>query len=578
MLGAGSGLLATLFGYNTLADHKPEHTKPGRRTPTTTPVPTNTVESTFTPVPTNTVESTFTPVPTNTAEPTFTPVPTNTVESTLTPEATFTPAPTETVEATSTATETATATPTIEGPLPPVPVDRVLVNHYVFRSTAGFSHYNGTMYLPRGFVSGAHIPDPSWDDWDVVDAGKYAGWDIHPTLNSGIERVQTNADWFTLTLNRPATIAVVWRAQGAPPQPIASWPKDGTVRISHPWGEGDFPVYRTTVSAGSVALPGVNHGVSSNPRDTYWVLLAEANGHPSAAPDPSILPNQTCPFHPADWHPEIDPVHWCYYRHEHGVDPAYFSALPPPVFGATAAAAGMAEGNVGFKVYVFDSVGVRWRILHHFGTAGYARICQRHHTVEVAAMDPGSGMLLCDLKFMADFGRVINSDSKLPYTPSACPDQDFGNFGERQIPALGGTAYEPWIFDASGNVLGIGSRFGINTFDHITACVDTTVCDSVVVVNGHSGTERAWSGTEFLVHDPGHSADGVFWTDPMGMHLMDAGAPGAIRQFVAPGLSIGPGIPNSCVDVNRWHSPYVCGLNRVGPSERENSIPNGGPN
>src|SRR5262249_48533407 len=204
---------------------------------------------------------------------------------------------------------------------------------------------------PRQCVGGAVMPDASWGGQRVDDAGPYAGWDVLPTPNEGITRIADRSDWLAMRLNRPAVLTVVWRCCPTPPSWLAGWQPGAPVVVN---GQS-LPTFTRRFDAGDVTLGGAyDQGAVPDPhatRDTYWVLLAEQDGRPSA--DPAVpagqqvpQPNQTCPAWVHDqytttgpdgrryatWHPQIDPVYWCYFPHDHGSDPSPLSPGHQPPY------------------------------------------------------------------------------------------------------------------------------------------------------------------------------------------------------------------------------------------------------
>jgi hypothetical protein len=450
-------------------------------------------------------------------------------------------------------------------------------------------------YRPRQFANGLVIADPTRGPLRVDNAGTYAGWDFFSAYNWSVHRAATAADWLELQLNRAATVAVVWRGGPAVPQWLASWTKGPDVAA----GGKQFPTYRRRVAAGRVTLgavydPGAQPGPNVT-RDTYWVLLAEDNGTPS--PQPPVpagreqpRPNQTCPAWVHDqyvatgpdgkayptWHHQIEPVYWCYHRHEHGSNPQHFAPNHAPLFGYAAAAHGMNEAHEGFKTYVFDdAAGNRWMVTHHFGTAGLARACNRFHTVGIAVRRASDNLLLADLHFMADFGRAVVNRTQAPLTPPTCPKQAAdavaaGSTGIRQLPVQAGGPifYEPWRFAPSANVLGLTGNLTFNNPDAIVIC-NTAVCDQPVTT-GKSGSTR------FLTPNDGFGLvaganTGTFYTDVLGKRRLAAGTAGAVRQYVRPGVRLAPRNAHY-FDLKAWGQPFVIGQPTNIPTNREGSI------
>ncbi len=411
-----------------------------------------------------------------------------------------------------------------------------LLASYVIRP---YPIYAQTRYSPRSFSSSPYR------GWDVLTLpGRY--------VNDGINTTLSNSDWLTLKLNRAATLVVVWRGQLAPPNWLSGWPRGSDVVI----GNSTYRTYRQNFSAGTVTLGAVNNPGVSTSQPTYLVLLAESNGSPSQAPSvpagretPQI--NRPCPAWVHDqyvatgpdgntyptWHPQIDPVYWCYFQHEHGSDPSLFSANYKPVYGYT-----MAEGHAGFKNYIFDDgAGYRWLITHHFGTAGLVRACARFHTTDVAVKNLATGEIVADLHLMGDYGISMINRSEEVLTPPNCPNQAreaANSFGVRKLPAANRDAvgYEPWRLDASGNILGFNAgALTFNTPGAIDICNNAT-CDQPVAT-GNKGDFRFFSFVQGFGIRAGQNT-GVFYTDAEGKRLMSAGQSGALRQYVKPGLSI----------------------------------------
>jgi hypothetical protein len=536
--------------------------------------------------PTETVASldVATEPPTETAAPTATSTEAPTDAPTDTPVPTDVPPPTETVVPTATATETAaptaTHTATATATPAPVPVGRVLVARYEHRPTFAANHLR---YRPRQVADGMTFADPTWGPTRFTDVATYAGWDFLNTDNDGSERIRGNGDWFAVTLNRPARVAVVWRGGPSVASCFAAWTPGPDIRATQAGDAKTWPTFWRDVPAGDLVLCGVNAGLDGQVRNTYLLFLAEEGGHPSGDPLPGVAPNETCPDWLHDrwgggWHPQIDPVAWCYYRHEHGTDPSYFGG-DWPVFGVAAIAAGMPEAHAGFKVYVVDAGdGFVWRFVHHFGTASLARACVAHHETQIAVRDAG-GTLLADLRFLGNFGTAVNTNTGVPLSPAACPDQatTATGTGERRIPVAtdGGTLYEPWRFDQRGNALGLHGAFVVNSGEGIVVC-DTNQC-ATPVATGFSGTHRflipTTDGGRVLLWltDAGHGGDGRFCTDPMGMEVRDCDATDAVAQYVAPGLDLTYGCGDHAADMRGWGRPFVCGTSD-GDAEREDSI------
>jgi hypothetical protein len=415
-------------------------------------------------------------------------------------------------------------------------------------------------------------------------------------INDGINTTLSDADWLTLQLNRPAALAVVWRGQLDPPNWLSDWELADDVVVD---GE-TYPTYRKDLPAGEVVLGGVNNPGVDTSQPTYLVLFAETDGSPSSAPSvpagrATLQPNQPCPQWVHDqyvttgpdgrlyptWHPQIDPVYWCYFEHEHGSDPDLFvdGYRPPYGYASTQAEAkpGLSsnflcdvetvnaaanivlspEPHVGFKSYVFsDGTGYRWLMTHHFGTASLKRACVRFHTMDIAVAEESTGELLADLHFMGDFGKSVAASadaSDAPLTPSDCPDQAaladaYGTSGVRkiQVASRDRSGYEPWRIDGRGNILGLNTAdLTFATRGNVVIC-DELVCDQPVET-GHEGEFRFLTFHEGFALVAGANT-GQFYTDAYGKTLMQAGQAGAVRQYIKPGLNLS----NLSVDGYHW--------------------------
>jgi hypothetical protein len=247
------------------------------------------------------------------------------------------------------------------------------------------------------------------------------------------------------------------------------------------------------------------------------------------------------------WHPHFDLNYGCYHSHEHGSNPDMFLAFYRPAYGYTASKHGMAEPHVGFKNYVFDDgLGRRWLIVHHFGTSGLARVCERFHSVDIAVVKSSGGPLLADVHFLGDFGRAEASRSGKVLTPAACPNQGdavrlLRGRGNRRIPVQeeGPLTYEPWRMDRHP-LPGIGfvNEYGLvlNTRHPIVVCNDLTCSQAVPTKAGH-GNIRTLNivGTfGFPRRPPDDPSSGTFYTDPLGHMVMAPDDPHAIKQYVVP--------------------------------------------
>lgn len=483
-----------------------------------------------------------------------------------------------------TATPTPQPTPTPGGTLTPTLLDSYDTNGYA-------SEYAALLYRPRGFVQGVQYADPNWGTETVQNAGGFSGWDVLFTCSEGICRTDplrnAGPDWLLLELNRSARLGVVWRAGGSLPTWLQTgWTNAGTVTTTG----GTYPVYTKNVSAGIAGL-GPVQGTPQAPRDAYWVLLAESGGVPSQAPpqlgSPAAQPNQTCPTWVHDrytttiasgagagtyrtWHRQIDPVYWCYFRHDHGSDPAPFgngSYKPAFHVASTVGGPSFAEPHEQFKTAGFTTAAVGgtvldWYFTIHFGTSNAQRgACNRFHEVRVAVANDQTGELLADVTWHADFGATIrNTGAPTPLDLSGlgCPNQaDIQNqsASNKLVPVTPTGAndpelvmYYPWRQAERSGVLGIAGVFLMNTTDAIAVC-HTMTCDQNILT-GAKGTERFMQySSDFGLRNP--AATGTFCTNVTAEFLMTCTLQGAVPQYVnpnanitMPNLSINGGIVN----------------------------------
>lgn len=244
------------------------------------------------------------------------------------------------------------------------------------------------------------------------------------------------------------------------------------------------------------------------------------------------------------WHSAIDPS-GCVFGHEHGSDPRAVLANYRPIYGYTASKHGMSESHAGFKSFAWnDRAGHLWYSTVHIGSANAsAAACARYHTVDLLVVDPSTLAILVDIHFMADFGRAEVNTTGEPFTPASCPNQyqeaKSTSSGIRQFGAVtrGSNPYDPWRFDARGTLFGLRGSMTFWTADPLTICNDV-VCDQAVTRAGATGVRRLFAYDGFSVD--GSGSPGEFYTDPHGKVLRQPSDPGAVRQYIAPGVLIVP--------------------------------------
>jgi hypothetical protein len=436
------------------------------------------------------------------------------------------------------------------------------------------------MYRPRQFVNGLQITDDSWGTFTVSNAGPYAGWDIWKGANRNNWRSpSTNQQWARFTLQRPATVGLVWRGKGSnPPAWLTQqgWTEGAQIATTGASGNqsGSHRVFTKQMPVGEFWVPWVGYQAAAD-NNTWWVLFGETNG--TASPAPFVggerevpVPNQTCPqwVHDqyvtlgpdgrayATWHRVIDPVYWCSFTHEHGDDPALLGVADfHPTFHYAATADGASEFHQGFKVLVWDDGTNNYTHLDvmHFGTSNTNSVCNRFHEMQHAGAR--NGELLYYYQYQGDFGVASqNNTNDVFYLVSkpTCPQGSGpapGSTGLRQMPVqssdINGPSpnpvfYEPWREDerAICSLAGMCIQdFHINNPDPMVICRDRQ-CADPPITTGKPGAQR------FSNLQPGSQirapadtpADGYLWTDARATQRVAVGTLGAVRQFVKQGL------------------------------------------
>ncbi len=452
--------------------------------------------------------------------------------------------------------------------------DQTLVSRYhVIRKNDGIdtTYTDNMKYWPRGLAKGLDIePHPDYEDY-VDSAGRYTGWDVlSPSTNWEFKNIGARSDWMNFTLNRPARVAVIWRDDLPLPSWLSGWDEGGSVAI-----DGELhPVYETDFPAGPVKLGTVEY--SNDWREMYLILLAEADGQPSATPPApdgfsAAAPNTPCPawvheLHTTigpdgaeyqTWHPQIDPVYWCYFGHEHGSNPALIPGAPLVGYEYVASNVPQNEPNMGFKEFIFEDMsGEHWvRFIIHAGTASDRRVCARFHTLYVSVYDQ-SGTEKYSAGFKADYGAAFStSDSgDKVLTPSDCgysmpalAGQVDSHQRRRINVGSGSNNYETWDSrEETPEVLNLGMvqfDHGFDIRNPMSHCANQT-CNSVVVRDPeHENATRrsllmaSWrSDFEF---DADHAlGNGEYYTDAYASGLLSQSHPLATRQFAEPGFHL----------------------------------------
>lgn len=274
--------------------------------------------------------------------------------------------------------------------------------------------------------------------------------------------------------------------------------------------------------------------------------------HATTGPDGAAYPT---------WHPQLHKS--CAFDHEHGSNPDTFRPGWRVPFGYAAGRAGTTEPHPGFKQFTILHDGKAWLVTAHMGTSGAGRLCTRFHSLSIAVRDAATGELLTDTHRMADFGRAVRHPDQTPLTPAACPDQ--GNLPEpstgiRAFSPAGQGIYEPWRADMSRDITGVRVTATINNIQAQTQPADL---GGALVATGKPGVYRQISLNAATLADPAYSPDGVFYTDPLGRELRQAGDPDAVRQYVRPGLSYTLPATVVCEAAEPMAMLYQCGPTRA---------------
>lgn len=416
----------------------------------------------------------------------------------------------------------------------------------------------------------------------------YEGWDLLD-IPSWWSNRKSRSDWLRIQLNRPATVVVVWDSTDLW---LSGWKKGNPLTISNK----SYNTYTRDFEAGEIALG----AAGSEQGDSYLVLLAERGGTPSQEPPlPSgitekPLPNQVCPDWLENawtikqvygvtapdgqdyktWHPQLDPIYWCYYGHDHGSDPALVGYKPAFEYVAKRFN-DQPELHVGFKGFAIRDEGANqgWYVNIHSETGVQTRACARFHTVVVAVTNLKTGELLAELAYKGNFGATISNQNDSTVNLS-CTDPKTGQqVTQAQIKAQTDSSknlrvsldgkdpggYENWHGGGNKN-LGMsfwgdddptGRMLNIDIRNPATFCADNN-CASVKATGSVADERTLFISNMRIRYTEAIAAldkadgkqDGYFWTDLYGDPLpagKNPGDAGTIRQFIKPNFDSGNG-------------------------------------
>jgi len=455
----------------------------------------------------------------------------------------------------------------------------VVVNENNGRLSAS---YGGLRYWPRQANHNRNPNNPNQASGPRFT--QYSGWDILDAPGSNSNR----SDWLRLTLTRDTTVVVAWENSALW---LSGWRRGETTAAD---GK-KFNTYTRTFRAGEITLG------SPEGKGEYWVLLAEGSGQPSAEPAlPSGIterpvPNTTCPAWMdglwqakgpdgeiyQSWHPQIDPVYWCYYRHDHNSDPGLIGYQAPFLYTAryTNNQAERAEGFKGFAVRDGD---IGWYINIHAETGTDQRVCARFHTVVVVATRWRTGEKLVELYYKGDFGSARSNQGSNPFYTNICTDPRTGQemsqeaIGRQLDQATGASrrirpsgqvgGYEQWDGGLTRALMQFnGAGIGIDIQNPATSCNGIN-CTSLVTNGGNSSTRRTINFNNIRVrYDPAKDPDRDGWFETNlygdGPYIPNdySSGIGPLRQYIKPGTDIS--LSGGFATEDAWRGLYVRGGN-----------------
>jgi hypothetical protein len=428
----------------------------------------------------------------------------------------------------------------------------------------------------------------------------YLGWDVLNVPRADVARSE-RSDWLNFTLNRPAKVVVLWH-QSTPW--LSTWQANND--------SDGYKVFSKDFAAGEHKLP--SPGIDVEP---YTLLLAEENGQPSSTPALPAqapvgavvpMPNSRCPswLHEMysvqgpdgqlydSWHPQIDPVYWCYFGHEHGSDPGLIGYSGVALGYVAKLNFNQNEVHHGFKGFVIrdDATNIGWYFSVHAETGFENRVCVQFHTVVVAAVGLANtsnfakGELLVELSLKGDFGASIvnklfaNKEYVIKKTSNAgaaCADQEaIYNAGilanSKAIKKIrvaadpfGNDGYEVW---GGGLQRALGFSFPdwssglVIDIENPTTTCDTITCNTMVRGNERGDLRALTLNYMRLTYKPeldttdASPADGVFYSDLYATQFYGVDGSNRIHQYVKPNLDI-PLPQGEFRSADAWRGLYV---------------------
>ncbi len=517
-----------------------------------------------------------------------------------------------TANGTPTTPQTATGSVTVPAQL--AAIQRPLIDRY-FRIT----EHNGD----RSVNSQDFIYRPRQSEFSAQK-----GWDV--LTPPWPWAAPSDGKWLTFRLNRNATVTLLvdeWAEEAQQTAWLKDWTPGTTSAKNAKGGDDSYVSFSKAFRAGDVTLPAIQEY-------QYILLLAEVGGVPSAEPalpqgiteDKRPRANQPCEawLHSAwqapgpdgkmyqSWHPQIDPVYWCYYEHDHGSDPALIG-YPGAAFGYvaeynTSGGISQPELPVGFKGFAFrdEAKGLGWYINIHAETGVKNRACARVHTVTFVATDlKDNNKVLLELSYKGDYGVPRSNQEDKLLDPLDCPAQnevamqqeleDLGFRASRSIRVFSNGqdpgGYEQWDGGANTNLgmsFGWFPGMGIDIRNPATGC-NTVQCSEVLPTGLNdpktpdSNSNADMRTLEFreltIEYDKLMKAndltdgkqDGYFMTDVYGEVQADP-MKNVIRQYMVPGFKQTLDFEHVLTTQDAWRALYIHEAGHQSGLELEDSL------
>jgi hypothetical protein len=454
-------------------------------------------------------------------------------------------------------------------------IQRPLLNRYyrIIQHDDGSQEINAQdfKYQPRQSILAGY------EDWDILSTP----W---PWASPA------DGKWMTLSLNRDARLVIVLSEWDKPEDAwLNEWKKGTTTGKDDKGDTLYYTTYTRDFVKGEIIL-------SNLQEKEYFLLLAEKGGTASIEP---VLPegitirpepNKVCPDWLSSnvwttkgpdgntyktWHPQVDPIYWCYYKHEHGSDPSLVGYSPSFEYIAFLNN-NQAELHEGFKGFAIQDKAkdIGWYINTHSETGVLSRVCTRVHTVVIAAIKLSTGEKLLELGYKGDFGAMIGTfndaeDKVVQPQLANCPNQqaisEETNASRRIRIGADNGHYERW--DGGANRL-LGMEFpewstgmGVDIRNPATSCKDINCTSLHIDINDSHSDQRSLRFTELSIAynkvldaSDGKPNDGHFYTDVYGDFNTDA-SKNVVPQYIKPGFAAM--LDGFYSSQDPWRAPYV---------------------